>query len=51
MGETEQRLHLGASKDVGQNRQLNYARTPIKRTVSHITERTAKKGEAKRRLK
>ena len=38
-------LHVGPGKDhTNMNRKLNTSRTPIKRTVSHITERKAAKG-------
>lgn len=38
-------LHVGPGKDhMDVNRKLNTSRTPIKRTVSRITERKSPKG-------
>jgi len=39
-----ERAHVGQPRDPGQNRQSKMGRTPIKRTVSKISERTAPKG-------
>jgi hypothetical protein len=40
----KQGMHIGPSKDMGGNHKPSMTPQPIKRTVSHVTERKAPKG-------
>ena len=46
----KQEQHVGPGEDNCEHRDIPMNRTPIKRTVSKVNERTASKGETPRRF-